>query len=64
MHSQKERFEEIVRNWRTYMNIPETIKIGVQVGDVREFSAAAGHGDDGLAFTMGSPDNTEFELLL
>jgi hypothetical protein len=58
----KERLAALALEWRKYMNIPETIKIGVQVGDVRDFSAAAGHGDDGLAFTMSNPENTEFEL--
>src|ERR1700691_2490899 len=54
--------QERVADWRKYLDLPNRLQIGVQVGDVSEFSANAGHGDDGLAFTMGSPDNTEFEL--
>lgn len=51
-------------DWRTYLAIPESVKIGVQIGDVRPFGELHGHGDDAWAFTMGNPENTEFEVCI
>lgn len=66
-----ERARAIVADWRAYIGIEESVKIGVQVGDLSEFvkenAAFVGPlppNDTPLGFTMGSGDHTEFSVCI